>query len=184
MPVENEIRPARDMGYKGNGKVIYRLCSVCGIGRWVELRKREIRKPYKCHKCAQPKGQGTNYKGGRVMRSGGYPGVLVNPDNFFYSMTGNQRYVREHRLVMAQALGRCLQDWEHVHHKNGNKLDNRIENLELTSNGSHSLAHSKGYKDGYLKGLTDGRNEQIRQLQAKIKILESGENTGVKESNT
>lgn len=48
-------------------------------------------------------------------------------DDLYYP----NEWIQEHRLVMANQIGRRLQTFENVHHINGVKKDNRIENLEL-----------------------------------------------------
>ena len=75
-----------------------------------------------------------NWQGGRSI-SEGYIRIMIYPESPFYSMgkqtAGLGRRILEHRLVMAQHLGRELLPIEQVHHKNGIRDDNRIENLEL-----------------------------------------------------
>lgn len=67
----------------------------------------------------------------------------------FLRYTGNKNeYVkrnqkREHRVVMEEYLGRNLLPDEHIHHKNGNKHDNRIENLMILSPSEHAKLHAE-----------------------------------------
>lgn len=161
MPVIGEARLGRDLGYKNNRcKYILRACIDCGKERWVRLIRGEPESSI-CHLCSSrlrnPSGsKHPSWKGGRTRTSGGYILVWVAPDDFFYPMANKQGYVPEHRLVMARYLGRCLQSWEKVHHKDGIKDHNEYSNLKLTTAGSHIREHSKGYKDGYRKGYQDG----------------------------
>ena len=54
--------------------------------------------------------------------------------------------IKQHRRIMEEFLGRRLEPNEVVHHKNGNKTDNRIENLEVIDRGKHSAYHRKKEK--------------------------------------
>lgn len=60
-------------------------------------------------------------------------------------LTINGKPVDEHRYIMEQFLGRKLERYESVHHINGNKLDNRIENLMIMNNREHARFHKIKY---------------------------------------
>jgi hypothetical protein len=77
-------------------------------------------------KRAQGQSNG-RWKGGRHTDAHGYV-VLYRPG---HPMCHSRNYVYEHRVVVAESLGRVLRPDEIVHHKNGDRADNRLENLQL-----------------------------------------------------
>lgn len=76
-----------------------------------------------------------NWVGGsRNVDANGYVNIYFPQTHPFYEEMKTRRHtIMEHRLVMAEHIGRPLMKHENVHHKNGDRQDNRIENLELWS---------------------------------------------------
>ena len=60
-----------------------------------------------------------------------------------HPMAAKNGLIPEHRFLMAEYLGRLLEKSERVHHINGNKKDNRIENLEVMKALDHSRHHMR-----------------------------------------
>lgn len=103
--------------------------------------KKEVKEKQSRYMSNKIKGSNNpSWNGGRRKSSDGY--ILVYKPE--HPLTGNQNCVREHRLVMEKALGRYLSVDEIVHHINGIRTDNRIENLMLFESNS---AHRKYHKE-------------------------------------
>ncbi len=185
MPQIGEIRKSNEIrNTRKRTLSMWVACDKCGKERWVETRYGKPRSKL-CRTCSIKSSErnekisaslrrdkSPKWKGGTYIHGDGYNMVYLDSNDFFFPMISGNNHVLEHRLVMAKHLGRCLQTFERVHHKNGNRQDNRIENLELIgSQGEHSLSHSKGYRHGYQQGLYDGRLKQIQKLKDKIKTL-------------
>jgi len=155
-PKLGDICTGEDLGFKSHyGRIPYiRVeCPLCHEHRW--LIKARYYEPCYCKRCfgKTTKGENhANWNGGRFKTGLGYILVRIYKDDFFFPMANHKGYVMEHRLVMAKSLGRCLHPFELVHHKNHDKTDNNIENLQLVS---------------------DDRHRQITIMENRIKFLES-----------
>ncbi len=105
------------------------IARACGVSQSVVsriCRKNDISP----NKYQAPSGdKSPTWKGGRTITDQGY--VLVNPSGRFPTMQNRMGYIPEHRFVMAQYMERPLYDWETVHHIDGDKQNNELENLQL-----------------------------------------------------
>lgn len=70
----------------------------------------------------------------RLVHSNGYI-MIYSPEH--PRATTKMPYAMEHHLAMEEHLGRHLESFEIVHHKNGIRSDNRLENLELWAKWTH-----------------------------------------------
>lgn len=157
-----------------NRTVVYQWihCPLCSDPRWTLSTSVGLKGV--CRTCAaryQVGRSNKKWKGGRTVLKSGIVMIRVYPDNPYYAMGrgGNKlkwvsKVIPEHRLLMAQHLGRCLESWEIIHHVNGNNADNRIDNLRLVDPDDHCV-YSQLQKDN--KALV----AKINELDINIQVL-------------
>lgn len=80
---------------------------------------------------------------GRLERINAPPGSGWINANGYKTVRHNGKSVHLHRLIMEEQIGRLLKPDEVVHHVNGDKLDNRIENLQIMTFAEHTAEHHR-----------------------------------------
>ena len=172
-PKPGDVTRGVDIGKTTGALFSWRVCPDCEKGRWV-LRKQDIAK--RCNRCAMiGKSVGERnprWNGGIRQGKDGYRYVTVYDDHPLIEMAGRvfihgkYRYsIAEHRLVMAQHLGRSLNPWEQVHHLNGSKDDNRMENLELLESKKEHLPSMN------VQRLVGTLQSRVTLLEAEVALL-------------
>jgi hypothetical protein len=129
---------------KDTMKILYML-GMCSreIGKVVGRNPKVVQTWAKNNGIPRPKQGGSfgkwngSYREGCRIDKNGYREVS-SPGHPHARKSG---YVFEHRLVVEQYLGRYLTKNEVVHHKDGNKLNNALENLEVFANNAEHLKH-------------------------------------------
>lgn len=198
LPEGVETKSAKELGLKGKSRLRLCPCVDCGKERWISFTKEGNPTSVRCVSCSiknmwrlgqvpRPKlgEKSPAWKGGRWKIPQGYIMLTIQADDFFYQMAkkykeGQGGHILEHRLVMAKQLKRCLLPWEVVHHKNGIKDDNRIENLQLLPDKRFHLVDMNAKKQlQKLETKVDEQAKQIRLLKWQIKQLQEQVNVGI-----
>ena len=172
MPDVGTTKKGRELDRRPRGHdFVWVKCPVCGYERWVAryyLVSQEV--AGRCRSCDAVNpitGHGWAWKGGSYNRPDGYVNVRLEKESPFYAMTDMHGQVLEHRLVMARYIGRCVEPYEVVHHENGIKDDNRIENLELLPGITYHLVDVNAKR--YIKYL----ERKVKQLENKILAMDA-----------
>ena len=168
MPLIDELKLGHEIDKSPSFmRFIWAACTKCNTPRWVpHIKHKDAPKSLLCMSCGhgKPKGFGKGHydKDGYVLKS-------LPWEHPYISMANSRGWILEHRLVTAQHLGRNLLPHENVHHLNGVRDDNRIENLILMNRTEHLHCHTGKPYSQRIQDL----ERTVKVLEARIKILES-----------
>jgi len=130
IPID-EVRELTNQGWR-----LGRLSKKYGCSKQTILNRMNEAGIQSHPKHSSPGENNSAWKGGKYLDNDGY--ILIYSPNHPYAT--KQGRVREHRLVMEKSIGRYLLPSEVVHHIDGNKQNNSIENLKLYSDNAKHLA--------------------------------------------
>lgn len=145
---ENFIREEKT-GQRGSRVWFY--CQQCGkehsVCKWSYDKAKNHFCSKSCTRTYYNVGErNPNWKGTEVHEGEGYLKIHIETgiEEKYHCMSNSDGYIKVHRYVMAKAIGRPLEDYEVVHHRNGDTEDNEISNLELMTAQEHNREHNKG----------------------------------------
>ena len=164
MPKEGDRKRGIEIGKSKHNLYIWTECKKCHKGRWVyDGQIKDPRYLGLCRKCGNYRNgkiQGAkNKKQGRKKTSTGYIEILISRKDPYFNMAMKSGYIKEHRYIIAKSLGRSLTGEEIVHHKDGDKTNNVLSNLEITTKYTHKIGFSHAYQTGYADGYLKAKKE-------------------------
>lgn len=167
---------------KGKANRIYYVFNCENCGKRIERRKDQFYSYLKkqnnkklCISCSSINFNGYENEKGYIVRY--YKSFDKKYWKILVKMCKTNGQIKEHRAKMAIKLNRPLEDWEIVHHINGIRNDNRIENLEIFSTlEKYNKHHCCGFRENEvlqdnIKLVAENKKlkQEIKQLKEMLK---------------